>query len=167
MGNFFTDVITPDPRFTTTSIVNDLELLEPTTRAAVQAIIADAQAQGIHLIAFETYRSQQRQQFLHDTGKSQLRTVGVHHYGLACDLVKVVNGKPTWDGDYSFLGVLAKAHGLIWGGDWGDPTVHHSFIDSDHVQRVSVAEQTQLFAGTFYPEAAPLPDEAASTTTAV
>jgi len=152
MGNFYTDVIMNDARFHSTQAISDIGLLEPATRAAVQAMIADAAAQGISLMVFETYRSQERQQVLFDRGASKLRTVGVHHYGLACDIVKSVNGQPNWDGDFSFFAGLAKAHGLIWGGDWGTPNQPHSFRDTDHVQRCSVRDQDGLFAGTWYPD---------------
>jgi hypothetical protein len=76
----------------------------------------------------------------------------VHHYGLACDIVRVVGGEPSWKGDFSFLGQLAHSSGLIWGGDWGAPNIKHSFIDSVHVQRCTVARQGDLFAGTWYPD---------------
>jgi hypothetical protein len=80
--------------------------------------------------------------------------VGVHHYGLACDLVKDVAGQPSWKGDFKFLGKLAKKHKMIWGGDWGKPDVKHRFVDSVHVQRCTVARQRTLFAGTWYPTTA-------------
>ena len=85
---------------------------------------------------------------------TQLRKVGVHHYGLCLrDLVKDVDGQPSWDGSFALLGKLAKDHQLIWeGGDWGRPNVKHSFIDQPHVQWCSVADQTKLFAGTWYPD---------------
>jgi hypothetical protein len=44
---------------------------------------------------------------------TKLKTVGVHHYGLACDLVKDIAGEPSWKGDFAFLGRLAKKHRLI------------------------------------------------------
>ena len=152
MGNFFTDVISADPRFNSTTRIHDLALLEPTTRELVQRIIAAAKDMGIDLLAFETYRSQARQQQLFKQGATKLQKVGVHHYGLACDIVKVIDGEPSWKGDFSFLGELAHSAGLIWGGDWGDPTIKHTFIDAVHVQRCSLARQTELFAGTFYPD---------------
>lgn len=153
MGNFFTDVIQKDPRFRSTKRVSDPALLEPNMRAAVQAVIADADAHGIKLMVYETYRSQERQLQLFNQHASQLKNVGVHHYGLACDIVKDINGEPSWKGSFSFLQALAKAHGLIWGGDWGTPNVHHSFQDTDHVQRCSVADQAKLFRGEWYPGA--------------
>jgi hypothetical protein len=153
MANFYQDVIMKDPRFHSKNPVADPNLLEPVTRAAVEAIIDDAAAHGISLMIFETYRSQERQALLFEQKATQLRTVGVHHYGLACDIVKSINGVPSWKGDFSFLGPFAKAHGLIWGGDWGTPNILHTFHDMDHVQRCSVAMQAGLFRGDFYPDA--------------
>ena len=89
---------------------------------------------------------------LFNQGATKLRNVGVHHYGLACDIVKDINGEPSWKGDFTFLGGLAKAHGLIWGGDWGTPNVHHTFLDMDHVQRCSIGDQASLFRGEWYPD---------------
>jgi len=50
------------------------------------------------------------------------------------------------------LGELAHEHGLIWGGDWGNPSAKHTFIDPVHVQRCTVARQAGLFRGEWYPE---------------
>ena len=153
MGNFYQDVIRNDARFNSTDVISDLQLLEPVIRAAVQAIIADAHADGIDLMVFETYRSQARQTQLFNNGATQLKTVGVHHYGLACDIVRDVNRKPSWKGDFSKLGKLATKHKLIWGGNWGRPGVKTKFPDEYHVQRCTVARQKALFAGTWYPDA--------------
>ena len=150
--NFFEDVIQADPRFQSTEPISDLSLLEPRTRAAVEAIISEAAANGIDLMVFETYRSQELQEIYFARGVTQLQKVGVHHYGLAADIVKVVNGEPSWDGDFSFLGPLAEKFGLISGLNWGEPDKHHSFVDPVHVQRIRVADQAALFSGDFYPD---------------
>ena len=147
MGTFYSDVIAQDPRFTSTSRISDPELLEPITRDLVEGIIAAAEEQGFDLMIFETYRSQERQEQLFLQGATQLRKVGVHHFGLACDIVKSVNGEPSWKGDFSIVGQLAQSAGLVWGGNWGNPCIHHSFIDQPHVQRCTIARQTSLFAG--------------------
>lgn len=154
MPNFFTTTIKTDPRFGSTARISAIELLEPVTRQAVQDIISDARDTfEIELMVFETYRSQARQQELFNKHVTKLKVVGVHHYGLACDLVKVVNGEPSWKGDFSFLGELAESYGLIWGGDWGTPNRPHSFIDSVHVQRCSIRRQSKLFREEWYPDA--------------
>jgi len=151
--SFYDDVIKKSPKFNLTARVADIDLLEPTTRRAVSTIIEQAKSvYGIDLIAFETYRSQSRQTAMFNQGASKLKLVGVHHYGLACDLVKSVNGEPSWKGDFGFLGKLAKANGLIWGGDWGHPDKPTNFPDSDHVQRCSIAKQHDLFAESWYPD---------------
>jgi hypothetical protein len=152
MPDFYTDTIVPDPRFTSTNLVNDPLLLEPVMRANVISVIADAHAQGVEFMIYETYRSQERQLQLFNQGKSKLKNVGVHHFGLACDIVKNKNGQPSWDGDFSLLGKLGRKYGLIWGGDWGSPNVHHTFLDMDHVQRCAVGDQPGLFALTWYPD---------------
>ena len=151
MGNFYEDVVRADPRFKLAARCSDLALLEPGTRRRALALLADAEAAGTHLAAYETYRSEARQALLYDRGATKLRAVGVHHYGLALDVVRVVGGEPSWKGDFSLLGELGRRHGLVWGGDWGDPSRRHSFVDLVHLQRVSVADQGGLFRGDLYP----------------
>jgi hypothetical protein len=153
MNNFYTSTIQNDVRFKSTSCINDPGLLEPVTRQKVVSIILQARALGLELMIFETYRSKERQEMLYLQGVTQLRAVGVHHFGLACDLVKRVNGRPSWEGDFSLLGKLAYTNGLIWGGDWGNPFVRATFLDLAHVQRCTVAMQTSLFSLQWYPEA--------------
>ncbi|WON74450.1 M15 family metallopeptidase [Nitrosospira sp. Is2] len=152
MSSFYSDVILKDPRFNSTDRVEDQYLLEPLTRQKVEGIIAAAKGRGLNLMVFETYRSQARQGLLFKQGATKLSKVGVHHYGLACDIVKSINGIPSWEGDFCILGQLAYEHGLIWGGDWGAPAKPHTFIDTVHVQRCSVARQASLFAGEWYPD---------------
>jgi hypothetical protein len=152
VGTFYTDVISRDPRFDSVVRVSDASLLEPTMRHLVEGIVSAAHQMGIEIMIYETYRSQDRQQELFNHGATRLRAVGVHHYGLACDIVRVVGGEPSWKGDFSFLGQLAHSSGLIWGGDWGAPNIKHSFVDSVHLQRCTVARQGNLFTGIWYPD---------------
>lgn len=157
MGNFYTDVLQKNAVFLSPKRQPNLGLLEPFTQEAVKRVIADAQTLGITLIPWETFRSRARQEALFLQGATKLRNVGVHNYGLACDLVKFVDGEPSWKGDFTFLGTLAQHHGLIWGGDWGEPGIRHNFIDSVHVQRCLVNDQPRLFRGEWYPDANYLP----------
>jgi hypothetical protein len=145
-------VISHDARFDSATRVSDPALLEPTTRKLVEGIVSAAHQMGIEVMIYETYRSQNRQQALFNQGATRLRTVGEHHYGLACDIVRVASGEPSWKGDFSFLGQLAHSSGLIWGGDWGTPNIKHTFVDSVHVQRCTVARQGALFAAAWYPD---------------
>ena len=150
--NFYTQVIRIDKNAHTKNIVSDIHLLEPVTRKTVQAIIAEAKEHGTDFMVFETFRSKERQTVLYNEGVTKLKQVGVHHYGLACDIVLKEGGHPSWDGDFSLLGQLARKHGLIWGGDWGNPNIKHTFIDPYHIQRCSIKKQADLFSGIWYPD---------------
>ena len=153
MNSFYTDVIQKSPLFHNTNRIETLDLLEPTFRAKIEALIVESTKKGFPFMVLETYRSAERQVMLYNQKATQLRNVGVHHYGLAVDLVKNINGEPSFKGDFTLLGELAKDNDLIWGGDWGTPKAKHTFRDYDHVQRISVADQNKLFAGTWYPDA--------------
>lgn len=167
MGNFYTDVIQKSPYYESPNPVNVLELLEPVTRDAVQGIIAAGRAKGLDLRTRETYRSNVLQEHYFKIGTSHLH-VGVHHFGLACDIGLYVNGKFDEVGEhYKFMRNLAETHGLISGIDWGNPFVPHGWRDWDHVQRVALSRQNDLFAGRWYPDAryAPLADMGRQTPT--
>jgi len=150
MSNFYTDVIMKSPVYHSTKIQNSIDLLEPVTRAAVLAILADAAKLDMPMMVFETYRSIERQQLLYEQHATQLRNVGVHHYAVGCDIVKNIDGQPSWKGSFDLLGVLARKHGLISGLNWNLPGPT-TFVDGCHVQRIAVSDQAKLFNGTFYP----------------
>jgi hypothetical protein len=151
--SFYLSVIAEDLRFHSTEPCADIDLLEPVTRAAVCAILAEAKTFGLDYRVAETYRSQELQELYFEQGATHLRHVGVHHYGLACDIKWFVGGKFVTDGSkYQVMRWLAEKHGLISGGDWGTPFMPHSFRDYDHVQRIALSRQNDLFAGRWYPD---------------
>lgn len=155
MGDFYTDVICKSPLFHTTEAVNSLDMLEPVTRAAVKAVLADAKFGGHDLRVLETYRSCERQAHLFQKHATRLRMVGVHHYGLAVDFGLYAEGNKYVGAaaPYMFLPKLLEKHGLISGLDWGMPAQKHTFIDAGHAQRIAVNRQPKLFAGAWYPDA--------------
>lgn len=163
MSNFYSTVIRNSKAFRSDAVCKDANLLEPGTRAAVLAMLAEAKEEGHDLRLLETYRSQTRQSALFAKRATQLRTVGCHGYGVAVDLGVFIDGDYQEDnGPYVFLRELARKHGLISGQDWGHPKTG-GFVDSGHVQRVPVWRQAMLFAGTWYPPVAydPYDDSAA------
>ena len=153
LDNFYQSVILKDPRRNSVDRIDDMGLLEPVFCAKVQAVIADAAANGHQLKVIETYRSQARQEQLFHEGATQLQKVGVHGYGLAADLVFLKSdGSINWDADYSVLCHLGATHSLVSGFNWGDSTIKHSFVDPDHLQRINVSDQHGLFDGSWYPD---------------
>ena len=151
MGNFYTDVIAKDLRFDASALVSDLGLLEPDFRTRVLALVEHAGHLGVHLAVLETFRSKRRQKQLFLQHATQLQRVGVHHFGLAADLGVVVAKHVDWHANYAVIGQLAAQHQLIWGGNWGRPSVKPGFPDFGHVQGVTVERQKALFSGQFYP----------------
>ena len=155
--SFYSKVIQKDPRFHSPNACYDPALLFPPFRAVVEAIIHDALVAGYTLHIGETFRSEARQQMLFAKGLTQIRQVGVHNFGLAADLILMVNGRYDPVGThYEFLVDLCAKRPCPWGPtvsgiDWGQPDRPHSFRDYDHIQGVILAQQPALFAGTFYP----------------
>jgi len=162
--SFYTDVIKKSPWFNSINVCKDTALLEPSFRAKVQAVLEQAHNDGHDLRISETFRSQARQMYLFQHGATQLKNVGVHNFGLACDFALFEDGKYVGDGEkYRFLVDYAKKFKLVSGIDWGTPWQKHTFVDSGHVQDVPVFRQGELFALTWYPDANynPVADEIA------
>lgn len=74
-----------------------------------------------------------------------------HNYGLAVDIVLIVDKKPVWDiktdydkdgrSDWMEVVDVFKRHGWEWGGDW-------KFFDAPHFQKTlgrSIVEMQQLW----------------------
>lgn len=51
-----------------------------------------------------------------------------HNYGLAIDLVELVNGQPNWAFDYGKLQKMAVDMGIVWGGTF------KSIVDKPHFE---------------------------------
>ncbi len=160
MSNFYQDVIVKSPWFQEAhKVCADVQMLEPGFRARVMEFMSDAAKAGHPLKVLETYRSQARQSTLYAQGRTapgkvvtQLRTVGVHGYGLAADLGLLQGSTIDWTGEhYAFFQALCAKHKMISGIDWGTPHARHTFHDWDHVQGVPVFRQNALFAGQWYP----------------
>ena len=153
-SNFYTETIVKSSwAHNPNAVCRDIAMLEPGTRAKVQAMISDAKANGHDVRILETYRSQARQTQLFHQGKTQLSKVGCHGYGVAADLGLFLDGTK-YDArgqDYMFFEALCAKHKLISGINWGTPHAAHSFRDYDHVQSVPIFRQNDLFAGRWYP----------------
>jgi hypothetical protein len=151
--SFYNTAIRNSKAFRSDTVCKDMAMLEPGTRAAVVAMLAEAKEDSHDLRVLETYRSQTRQSALFAKHATQLRIVGCHGYGVAVDFGVFIDEKyQAGNEPYVFLRDLARAHGMISGQDWGHSKTG-DFIDSGHVQRVPVWRQAMLFAGTWYPPA--------------
>lgn len=118
--------------------------LRPEVRPMVDAFLDAAAAAGIDVLVTCTLRSNDEQAALYAKGRTTApigrRWVvtdappgkSAHNYGLAIDIVPMVNGKPDWNGTdpvWQTLGELGQQAGLEWAGEPGFP-----FPEEPHFQ---------------------------------
>jgi peptidoglycan L-alanyl-D-glutamate endopeptidase CwlK len=122
----------------TPKVSNDLGLLAPKFRAAVEKAIADCKARGIDAIVYEAYRSQELQALYYQRGRTIIpptkpvtyaptNLYSWHGYGLAVDVVHRTKfwepeGGEAWFKD---VAVSFKKFACSWGGDWKQRDLPH------------------------------------------
>ena len=119
-----------------TRACRDLNKLSAKGKIACELFLEKCKKAGLNVLIVETYRSQARQTYLYEQGRTrpgqivtQIKTVGYHNTGNAWDICKNVKGHE-YD-DYSFFtkcGEIAKSLGIEWGGYWD------GFKDTPHFQ---------------------------------
>lgn len=117
-----------------------LDDLRPEMRPMVDAFLADCASDHIDILVTCTLRSMEEQAALYAQGRTASGRIvtnaqpgqSAHNYGLALDVVPIVNGKPDWDGGHPVwhqIGGLGQLRGLQWLGAPGSP-----FIEQAHFQ---------------------------------
>ena len=122
-----------------------LDDLSPLVRPKVDAFLASVKAAGLDIIVTATLRSNAEQAALYAQGRTTPGAIvtnakpgeSAHNYGLAVDVVPIVNGKPDWafnamhpDMAWGKIGRLGQLAGLEW---LGDP--NSTFIEGCHFQQ--------------------------------
>ncbi|MGE5416474.1 MAG: M15 family metallopeptidase, partial [Acidobacteriota bacterium] len=114
-----------------------LDTLHPLLRTNAESFLLEAKSIGINLIITDGYRSFAEQDALYSKGRDHKGKIvtnakggqSYHNYGLAFDVVEVVDGKADWDSkNWDKIGALGKKYGFEWGGDF------KSFVDKPHFQ---------------------------------
>ena len=105
-----------------------LDDLKPPARARAEAFLRAAQAAGLDILIYCTYRSPEEQNDLYAQGRTAPGRIvtsarageSFHNWGLAFDFVPLVAGKPAWNdaAKYAQAGRLAESVGLEWAGRW-------------------------------------------------
>lgn len=140
-------------------MITSLESLHPYFRDKVQQLIQIAGDKGIILAIVETYRTRAKQAEYKSMGKRYTRTGAgnsKHQYGLAVDVVPIVNGQAQWHNMQLWrkVGVIGERLGLRWGGRWRSP------FDPGHFEWTAGLDPDDLARGkmpnvpkkeTFYP----------------
>lgn len=104
-------------------MIADINALHPYFREKVNTLIANCAAKGIELAVVETFRTHTKQNEYRAMGKNYTRSKGghsKHQYGLAIDVVPIVNGEPQWNNGklWRKIGLIGEQLGLHWGGRW-------------------------------------------------
>jgi peptidoglycan L-alanyl-D-glutamate endopeptidase CwlK len=109
-----------------------LDDLRPEIRPMVDKFLAAVQAAGIDLLVTCTLRSFAEQTALYAQGRTAPGYIvtkakageSAHNFGLAVDVVPIVNGKPEWVGSdpiWEQVGEMGEQAGLEWYGAVGQP----------------------------------------------
>lgn len=104
-------------------MIADLQALHPFFRDKVIALIQRCKSQGIELAIVETYRTHAKQSEYYRMGRKYTRAKqgkSRHQYGLAVDVVPIVNGEAVWNNKrlWRKIGLTGERLGLRWGGRW-------------------------------------------------
>lgn len=117
-----------------------LDDLRPEVRPRVDDFLAACKTAGIDILVTCTLRTMEEQAALYAQGRTAVGHIvtnakpgqSAHNYGLALDVVPIVNGKPDWDGTHPVwnqIGSLGQAKGLQWLGAPDSP-----FLEQAHFQ---------------------------------
>lgn len=102
-------------------IVRDIHILHPAFRNKIVLLFVEAKKLGIDLFISETYRTPERQNKFFGMKLSKVRSgSSKHQYGLAIDVIPVINGKSYADNHEVLkrVGLIGEKLGLKWGGRW-------------------------------------------------
>lgn len=122
--------------------------LHPKLRDKAREFINKAEKQGIKLRVTSALRTFAEQNDLYAQGRTKAGQIVTqakggqsnHNFGLAFDVVPVVNGKATYNYDWNKIGAIGKSVGLSWGGDW------KTFKDRPHFELLFGKTTAQLRA---------------------
>lgn len=147
---WYSQKIKPSPTYRLIQRMDTLDLLYPSFATAIVKLFATARSEGLSVSIFETYRSQERQLDLFNKGTTTLKRNGMHHFGVATDIVFLDgSGNPSWNASHNWarMGQIGQNLGLEWGGTWG------GFVDKPHFQLIpaTASAQVQIVAEQYPP----------------
>jgi len=127
-------------------MITELDALHPYFRDKIKELIYTCRAKGIELAVVETYRTHAKQHEYKTMGKKYTSSGAgrsKHQYGLAVDVVPIVDSVAVWDNVVLWrkIGVAGEKLGLRWGGRWRRP------YDPGHFEWTGGLASTHLSAG--------------------
>ncbi len=128
------------------TMITDLNALHPYFRDRIVELIRICKSKGIELAVVESFRTHAKQNEYKGMGRKYTNSGGgksKHQYGLAVDVVPIVNGKAVWDNVVLWrrIGMVGERLGLRWGGRWKHP------YDPGHFEWTGGLSSVHLAAG--------------------
>lgn len=121
-----------------TTACRDISELTPTAQKACNLFMAECKKQGLNVLITETYRSQGRQNYLYEQGRTRPGNIVTwtknsrHTSRRAWDICKNVKGGEYSDKSFFIkCGQVAKDLEIMWGGDWSIPDTPHFEISEN------------------------------------
>ena len=132
------------------SMIADVQALHPYFRDMVIELIRQCKAIGIDLAVVESYRTHAKQHEYKTMGKKYTSSGAgrsKHQYGLAIDIVPIVDSIAVWDNValWRKIGTTGERLGLRWGGRWRQP------YDPGHFEWTGGLTSTHLVTGVLPP----------------
>jgi hypothetical protein len=127
-------------------MITDLNALHPFFRDRVKQLIDLCKKKGIDIAIVETYRTHAKQHEYKTMGRKYTSSSAGnsrHQYGLAVDVVPIVDSVAVWDNTVLWrkIGVIGERIGLRWGGRWRKP------FDPGHFEWTGGLSAWQLKSG--------------------
>lgn len=121
-----------------TKTCRDINELSTVAQKACRLFLAECKREGLPVLITETYRSQVRQDYLHEQGRTRPGKVVTwtrdsRHTGrMAWDICKNVRGHEYSDAlFFKKCGEVAKRLSITWGGTWKTPDMPHFEVTKD------------------------------------
>lgn len=127
-------------------MITELNSLHPFFRDKVKELIRICKSKGIELAVVEAYRTHAKQHEYKVMGKKYTSSGAgrsKHQYGLAVDLVPIIDSVAVWDNValWKKIGTVGEKLGLRWGGRWKKP------YDPGHFEWTGGLTSVHLTAG--------------------
>jgi len=131
-----------------TTTCRDLKELTDNARAACEIFLSHCEARGLKVLITETYRSQERQNYLYEQGRSRSGEIVTwtknsrHTSRRAWDICQNIKNKEYSDDSFfKKCGQVANELGIIWGGNWDTPDTPHFEISENWQLKMKEDEQ--------------------------
>lgn len=133
-----------------TEVCKDVAELIPKAQIACRLFMAECGKQGLNVKITETYRSQERQNYLYEQGRTRPGTKVTwtknsrHTSRRAWDICKNVKGDEYSDkAFFASCGKIAQKLGITWGGTWKQADTPHFEISENWTETKEENEMTE------------------------